>query len=50
MATRDEIRWYVENDVDKEGNAIVAASVDGNEGEDEDEDDVEGEKVTVTED
>ena len=50
MATRDEIRWYVENEVDKDGNAIVAASVDGNEGEDEDEDDVEGEKVTVTED
>ncbi|KAI4930066.1 hypothetical protein J4E85_004690 [Alternaria conjuncta] len=33
MATRDEVRWYVENDVDKDGNAIMEASVAGSDGE-----------------
>ncbi|KAH6872557.1 hypothetical protein BKA58DRAFT_456145 [Alternaria rosae] len=34
--TRDEICWYVENDVDKDGNVIVAAPEDARNGEDSD--------------
>ncbi|KAI4697293.1 uncharacterized protein J4E84_000420 [Alternaria hordeiaustralica] len=33
MATRDEVRWYVVNEADENGSAIVAASVDGSDGE-----------------
>ncbi|KAI4955091.1 hypothetical protein J4E91_000947 [Alternaria rosae] len=36
IATRDEICWYVENDVDKDGNVIVAAPEDARNGEDSD--------------
>lgn len=36
LATRDEIRWYVESDVDKDGNVIVAAPEDTSNGKDSD--------------
>jgi len=50
MATRDEVRWYVENDVDEDGSAIVAASVDGNDGEGSDGQDGENEQAGDDED
>ncbi|KAI4668070.1 uncharacterized protein J4E78_001891 [Alternaria triticimaculans] len=50
MATRDEVRWYVDNDVDEDGNAVVAASADGSDGEASDGQDGEDEQAEDDED